>query len=425
MGKLKGNTGKIKLRNRAENLLGKVDSSHKPIKDGEADYLKLNHELQVHQIEMELMNEELINARLKLDIALESGNIGIWEWDIDTGEVTWDKRIEKMLGKKSGEFGKTINTFKDLFHEDDLSYLTTALDKAIQKNLPIEVVIRTKNSSEGLKCINIKAHVKKDKYGKTHRFTGVFVDVTGLLRGTELTILKLNQELLRSNKELEHFAYVASHDLQEPLRMITSFMQLLEKKYDPLFDDVAKEYINFAIEGAKRMHSLLLGLLTYSRIGTKGVKLGLVDMNKVIEIVNRNLVLLIKEKKVIIKTESLPVIFADENQMIQLMQNLIINSIKFSKSTPKILINSRFEGQDIIFSIKDEGLGIDPKYFEKIFQIFQRLSPRNDVDGIGIGLPICKRIIERHNGKIWVESELGKGSVFSFSIPNLEVDHGR
>ena len=551
MKKVKEITRNRNLRHKAENLLGKRRLSDKRVKDSEADYLKLNHELLVHQIELELMNEELINAKeqaesisekyaelyyapmgyftltddgeivdvnprgsqmlnaegkapigrrfidfvanesrstfemfinnifntntvqsceltlsvrgknpvfyanglvkgndtlcqiiaiditdrkaaekererlltelsaaqVKLGIALESGNIGIWEWDLYTGEVTWDKRTEKMLGRKSGPFGKTIKAFEDLIHEEDLSYLTDAFNKAIQKNLPLETVIRTKNSSEGLKHISIKAIVKKDRYGKPSRFTGVCVDVTGLLKGTEQTILMLNQELLRSNKELENFAYVASHDLQEPLRMVTSFMQLLERKYEPLFDEVAKEYINYAIEGATRMHSLLLGLLTYSRAGTKGGKFSLVDMNNVLEIVKRNLGLIIKEKDSIIKSETLPVIFADENQMIQLLQNLITNSIKFSKNTPKIFIKSRVDDQYIVFSVRDEGIGIDPKYFEKIFQLFQRVTPRNE--GTGIGLPICKRIIERHNGKIWVESELGKGSVFSFSIPKV------
>jgi len=247
---------------------------------------------------------------------------------------------------------------------------------------------------------------------------GVCFDVSGLKEGTEQVILKLNQELLRSNKELESFAYVASHDLQEPLRMVTSFTQLLHKQYEDKLDERAHEYINFAVDGSKRMYDLLNGLLAYSRIHTKGKQFYPVDLNKALEIATKNLTLNIEEKNAVIKSDELPTVIADENQMTHLFQNLISNGIKFNKQTPEIYISSQSNGDHHLITVKDNGIGIESQYFDRIFVIFQRLFASGEgYDGTGIGLSICKRIVERHDGKIWVESEPGKGSVFFFTIP--------
>ena len=251
----------------------------------------------------------------------------------------------------------------------------------------------------------------------------MYIDVTkqrfdeAELRNYKDHLEKLNKELLRSNQELENFAYVATHDLQEPLRTITSFTQLLESKYEDKFDNTAKEYMGFIVEGGKRMYDLINGLLAYSRISRKGINFSDVDLNKIIDIVKVNLAHIIKLRNCIIECRKLPGIEADQNMMIQLFQNLIANSIKFSKESPRIYISCKSAKKHYIFSIKDEGIGIDPRYFEKIFQIFKRLMPKDEYEGTGIGLAICKKIIENHHGKIWVESEPGKGSVFNFTLP--------
>jgi light-regulated signal transduction histidine kinase (bacteriophytochrome) len=169
------------------------------------------------------------------------------------------------------------------------------------------------------------------------------------------------------------------------------------------------------------MHELLNGLLIYSRLSSRGKEFSRVDMNRIKDSVTNNK-LTIKERNAEIASDELPVVFADETQMIQLLQNLISNSIKFSTSSPKIFISTRSEDQFYVFSVSDEGIGIEPQYFERIFQIFQRLAARGEYDGVGIGLAICKRIVERHKGRIWVESKPGKGSVFSFTIPKTEDD---
>jgi light-regulated signal transduction histidine kinase (bacteriophytochrome) len=246
---------------------------------------------------------------------------------------------------------------------------------------------------------------------------GVCFDISEIKKSSERNLLRLSEELLRSNKELESFAYIASHDLKEPLRMVSSFTELLGRQYADKLDERAHEYIFFAKDGAKRMYDLLDGLLEYSRIHTKGKEFSDVDLNLIIESVEKNLSLVIKERNAIMHCQNLPVIFADESQMILLFQNLISNAIKFNKRKPRIQIACKSDSQNFEFSVKDNGMGIDSQYFDRIFLIFQRLVPRAQYEGTGIGLAICKRIIERHEGKIWIESKPGHGSTFIFTIP--------
>jgi light-regulated signal transduction histidine kinase (bacteriophytochrome) len=265
--------------------------------------------------------------------------------------------------------------------------------------------------------ISIKASLARDDKGLPTQMAGVCFDISELKKSSERSLLRLSEELLRSNKELENFAYIASHDLKEPLRMVSSFTGLLAKQYENKLDEKAKEYIFYAKDGAKRMYSLLDGLLEYSRIHTKGKKFTGVDLNLVFDSVLKNLSLIIKERGVSVQCDKLPVVFADESQMILLFQNLISNGIKFSKTNPEIVISSKSENQSFVFSVRDNGMGIESQYFDRIFLIFQRLVPRAEYEGTGIGLAICKRIIERHEGKIWIESQPGHGSTFFFTIP--------
>jgi light-regulated signal transduction histidine kinase (bacteriophytochrome) len=203
--------------------------------------------------------------------------------------------------------------------------------------------------------------------------------------------------------------------------MITSFTQLLAKQYQDKLDGNAKEYMDFVVDGAKRMYELINGLLAYSRISRKEVSHSVVDLNNILDIVRANLAITIRERNCIIESDRLPGVIADPNQMIQLFQNLISNGIKFSKEQPRISISCKTEKSRHIISIRDEGIGIESIYFEKIFQIFKRLMPIEKYEGTGIGLAICKKIIENHKGEIWLESEPEKGSVFYFTLPVKDV----
>jgi len=361
--------------------------------------------------------EALARSEQRLREALESGNIGIWDWDLKTNAVFWDERTEKMFGLEPGTFGQTYKSFEDFLNEEDIPLLEKSVKDTLEKDLPLETMFRIRLKSGSIKYISSRGHLLKDNEGKPVRLSGVCSDITNLKEVSEKLILKINEELLRSNKELENFAYVASHDLQEPLRMVSSFSQLLAKKYEDKLDKDANEYIQFVVEGASRMYELLNGLLDYSRIHTRGKSFSMVNLNHVLSKVKFNLDLSLKEKGVLIKADKLPEVFADETQMIQLFQNLISNGMKFSEASPRIYISSKAEEDKFILSFRDNGIGIESQYFDRIFLIFQRLFPKGQYDGLGIGLSICKRIVERHGGNIGVESKLGKGSTFYFTIP--------
>jgi PAS domain S-box-containing protein len=221
-----------------------------------------------------------------------------------------------------------------------------------------------------------------------------------------------------SNRDLEQFAYVASHDLQEPLRMVSSFTQLLAKRYRGKLDKDADEFIAYIVAGAKRMQTLINDLLTYSRVDTRGESFGPMDSEAAFDQAIANLRVAIEEGKAVITHDPLPPIIADESQIVQLFQNLLGNAIKFhGKEPPRIHVSARQENNEWVFSIRDNGIGIAPEYFDRVFVIFQRLHGREEYSGTGTGLAICKRIVERHDGRIWVESELNKGSTFYFTIP--------
>ncbi len=235
---------------------------------------------------------------------------------------------------------------------------------------------------------------------------------------------KSNIELKRSNKELKQFAYISSHDLQEPLRMVTSFTQLLERRYKGQLDNEADEYIEFIVEGAHRMKYLIDDLLTFSRLNTQAKKFENVNLETVLNEVLSNLTVSIEESNAIITHDPLPTVNADKTQMMQVFQNLIANAIKFHGSNPpKIHISAHKDEKEWKFAVTDNGIGIDPEYQKQIFEVFKRLHTREEYPGSGIGLSVSQKIIRRHGGNIWVESELGKGSTFYFTIPHSINDH--
>lgn len=249
-------------------------------------------------------------------------------------------------------------------------------------------------------------------------------DVT-LLKDAQKQLEQFNQELARSNQDLEQFAYVASHDLQEPLRMIASYLQLLERRYEDQLDQEAHEFIGYAVDGAGRMKKLINDLLAYSRVGTRGQDPEPIAVEPVLERVIRGLGMTIEETNATITYGRLPTVRADPNQLAQVFQNLISNAIKFrGEAPPQIEIRAERAEDQWIFSVQDNGIGIDPLYHDRIFIIFQRLHTRQEASGTGIGLAICKKIVERHGGRIWLDSRPGEGTTFHFSLPlERENDH--
>jgi light-regulated signal transduction histidine kinase (bacteriophytochrome) len=242
-------------------------------------------------------------------------------------------------------------------------------------------------------------------------------------KAAEANLLEKVAELNRSNEELGQFAYIASHDLQEPLRMVASYTQLLSRRYKGKLDSDADEFIAFAVDGAGRMQRLIQDLLTFSRVGTKGKDLLVTSSEEALQQALINLRGAIEQSGAQVTHDLLPSVLADETQLIQLFQNLIGNGIKYQKNgAPKVHVSAAKNGGDkYTFSVQDNGLGIDSQYFEKIFGMFQRLHKREEFAGTGIGLAICKKIVERHGGKISVESKVGQGSTFHFTLAGKET----
>jgi len=231
-------------------------------------------------------------------------------------------------------------------------------------------------------------------------------------------LARLNKELQRSNEELQHFAYVASHDLQEPLRKTASYTQLLEKRYKGQIDEKADKFVGYIIDGVERMQALINDLLTYSRVGTHGRPFEPVDCEEVFDRAVGHLETAISESGAQVTHDSLPTVTADGRQLVQVFQNLIGNAIKFRRDViPQVHVSARRENNEWVFSVRDSGIGIDQKYTERIFAVFQRLHTRTEYPGTGIGLAICKKIVERHGGRIWFKSKLGEGTTFNFTVP--------
>ena len=274
----------------------------------------------------------------------------------------------------------------------------------------------------GDKWLFLTAAPLRDDHGNVTGAIESLRDITERKRSDE----KLKQtmaDLKRSNTDLEQFAYVVSHDLQEPLRMVTSYVQLLSKRYKDKLDSDADDFIGFAVDGASSMHTLIQDLLTYSRVGTRGNPLTPAACEDALDQALANLKLTIEDSGAVVTHDPLPTVAADSSQLVQLFQNLIGNAIKFHDDEPlRVHVAVERKDDEWKFSVVDNGIGIDPEFFERIFVIFQRLHGREEYSGTGIGLAVCKKIVDRHGGRMWVESEPGRGATFYFTIPAVPVE---
>ena len=346
---------------------------------------------------------------------VESSNDAIITISLDGIITSWNKGAEQIYGYSSEEIiGKSVS----ILAPDNLKGETKKLIEKVKLGERIQRY-RTSRLRKDDKLIfaSITLSPVFDSSGELVAISAITRDITERKKADEVLKLKL-EELARSNEELEQFAYVSSHDLQEPLWMITGYLQLLQRRYQGELDDKADKYINCAVEGAFRMQNLINDLLEFSRVTTITREPEFTDCKFILNQVLSNLKLFIIENKATVSYGSLPKIMADSIQLVQIFQNLIINGIKFhGEKAPKIHISAEKKANEWLFSVQDNGIGIDPRCFKKIFEIFKRLHKREEYPGTGIGLAICKKIIEKQGGRIWVESELNKGSTFYFTLP--------
>ena len=537
--------------------------------------------------------EELKAARERLELALDAGEHGFWDWNLDTDDVYFSPRYYTMLGYEPGELPMTLETWVDLMPPEDRGMVVPKVQEYVENAQPYEIEFRLRTKGGGWRWISGRGKAfEKDADGQSHRAVGVHVDITERKRAEEarvkavsavvdamgdalllhtldgaitfvnpafetitgydrselvgrdvadvgakvtkpedaeitaasieaalkgealtpapvtlvskegketpaaftvsfmkdaagkpttavvvfkdITAVKQTEEELRqtladleasrmaalnmmadaeearrmaeqanealrdrtealerSNRELQMFAYVASHDLQEPLRMVSSYTQLLARRYKDQLDADANDFIHFAVDGANRMQRLLNDLLIYSRVSTRGKPFEKIYCEVVFDQALDNLRLAIQDSGAVITHDPLPTVMADESQLAQLFQNLIGNAIKFhGDQPPRIYVSAKLlpplesgegQGGGWQFAVRDNGIGMEPQYFERIFVIFQRLHSKEEYPGTGIGLAICKRIVERHGGRIWVESEPGEGSTFYFTLPESKT----
>lgn len=368
----------------------------------------------------------LAESNERFAILSDATNDAIWDWNIETGEHFWGDGFSKLFGINAELEGKSPEFWSKRVHPEDFDIVESNLNQLlIQKDLSyFESEYRFKKQDGSYAYVIDKATVLRNKEGKPTRVVGAMMDITHR-KTYEESLKKLNEELANSNreleisnKELEQFAYVASHDLQEPLRMISSFLGLIEKKYRNQLDDKGLEYIHYAVDGAKRMREIILDLLEFSKVGNYTETKKPVITNELLQevlLLNKKS---IQEKEADIIVEPLPDIVCHSNSIIQLFQNLISNGLKYQPKgkRPEIRISGIEHPTEWEFSVSDNGIGIDPEFKDKIFVIFQRLHQKDQFSGSGIGLAICKKIVEFHGGKIWVESTPGVGSKFLFTL---------
>jgi PAS domain S-box-containing protein len=268
--------------------------------------------------------------------------------------------------------------------------------------------------------ISVSGKPTFDRAGNFTGYQGIGRDITER-KTAEAALRQAHDELARSNAELEQFAYVASHDLQEPLRMISSYTQLLLRRYGDKLDGDAREFMDYIVDGAARMKQLIEDLLAYSRVGTRHGQFRQVDCEVALGRALTNLRAAIEGSGAVVEHDPLPTLEADESQLVQLLQNLIGNALKFhGQAAPRLHIGAVDRGAEWEFAVRDNGIGIEPQYFERIFLVFQRLHGKSEYPGTGIGLAICKKIVARHGGRIWVQSKPGEGSTFCFTLPHRQ-----
>jgi PAS domain S-box-containing protein len=351
----------------------------------------------------------LSEERLKRSQAI--AHLGSWELDLQKNELTWSDEVYRLFGLAPGRFEATYEAFLAAVHPDDRNKVDEAYSGSLRDNIDTyEIEHRIVRPDGEIRYVHEKCAHHRDASGTIIRSAGMVHDITDRKRVLEA--------LERSNSELEQFAYVASHDLQEPLRAIVGFLQLLQNRYEDLIDETGRHFIERSVKAGHRMQTLIRELLTLSRVNTKGAKFESTDLNGLVKDVLDNLQPLLKEKNVEIIRAELPNLMIDASQIRSLFQNLIVNAVRYNESPePRVEIGCLQRDNVYEFFMKDNGIGISPKFYQRIFMVFQRLHTEREYPGTGLGLALCKKIVERHGGAIWVESGSQAGSTFHFTLP--------
>jgi PAS domain S-box-containing protein len=364
--------------------------------------------------ERKKVEETLLKSEHLLSESERIGKVGGWKINIDTNKLTWTNETYR-IHEVDQNFTPTVQKGISFYTPESRIIIEQAVEQAIAHGKPFNLELQIATAKGNIRSIRAIGEPNLPN----REVQGFFQDITERKKAEE-ALRSVAENLKRSNLELEQFAYVASHDLQEPLRMVTSYTQLLEQRYKGKLDADADEFIKYAVDGANRMRSLIDDLLSYSRVNRRGNPFRPTESELALDVAIKNLQMSIEENGVVVTHDQLPEVMADEGQLVQLLQNLIGNAIKFhAKEPPCVHVSAKnLQEKEYLFSVQDNGIGIDPQYFDRLFKIFQRLHTKEEYPGTGIGLALCKRIVERHGGSIWLESQPGKGTTIYFTLNN-------
>lgn len=376
----------------------------------------------VHHINERRQAEAALKAaNERFALATRAASMGVWEYAVSADQLVWDEQMFRLYAVDEAAFAYNYDAWLQLIHPKDRLCSHEEMQLALTEEKEYVTEFRVVWPNGSVRHIRSHGYVDRGDNGAALRMIGVNYDITDQ-KNAEEELRRSLSELAASNSDLEQFAHVASHDLQEPLRVVSNYMHLLSRRYKDQLDSEGYEFIEFALDGVERMKSLINDLLVYARIGNQKEIFRTVDLNRTIRQVQIDLSLLIQEKRAQVTYDRLPNVQADKTQMAQLLQNLVGNGLKFNENnSPRIHISVQTRRGDWLFCVQDNGIGLDPEAAESIFVIFQRLNRRSEYPGTGIGLSICKKIVNRHGGKIWVESEPGKGAKFYFTLPIRDV----
>jgi two-component system CheB/CheR fusion protein len=363
--------------------------------------------------------EALIQNEMRYRLVARATNDAIWDWDLENDHIVWNEAVETLFGHSMESVSHDSAWWLDRVHAEDRERVSRRLHQVIEgsgENWSEEY--RFKRADGSYAAVYDRGYLLRNREGKPIRMIGSMLDVTERKRAEE-ALQKSNEALRRMNENLRQFAYAASHDLREPLRMVSIYSQLLSKRYKGKLDEDADTFLGFTEQGAKRMQLLLDDLLAFSQAGdTRDKPIEPVDCNSAVHMALQNLKRAIEENSAVVTADPLPIVQAHLSHLIQVFQNLIGNALKYrGEEVPRVHISAGSREHDWIFYVRDNGIGIDAKYHKLIFGLFKRLHHPEAHPGTGIGLSICARVVERYGGHIWVESEHGKGSTFCFTIP--------
>lgn len=358
----------------------------------------------------------------RLAAALDNGNLSLWDWSVDRGEILFGDRLPGMLGRRPGDPPPTVDEFRALMHPEDQEAVLTALLAHVRGETEVYAAhFRVARADGSWAWIADRGRaVERRPDGTARRVIGVHADITALKEAEEALQAK-SRALAESNRDLEQFAYIASHDLQEPLRMVSSFLSLLLRREGARLTDEGRSFAETAMDGAKRMSRLIHDLLDYSRIGTRGGAFEPVETAEVVAEALANLKMAAADAGAVLEVQpDAPAVFGDRGQIVRLVQNLVGNALKYRAPDrpPHVRIGwSRTAQGALHLTVADNGIGIAAEHFDTVFQIFSRLHSGSEYEGTGIGLAVCRRIVDRHGGRIWIDSVPGQGSTFHVDLP--------